>query len=127
MVVTCAIIINNGRFLIARRPLHKNQGGKWEFPGGKISGDESPENCIVREIFEEIDLEILPEKRLHAVNYEYPGFEITLLPFVCTIKSGSIKLHEHTAHRWSTLDELIQTDLCAADKKILPQLRQLVS
>jgi 8-oxo-dGTP diphosphatase len=125
LLVTCAIILENSRFLLARRPLHKNQGGKWEFPGGKVQEGETPQSCIVREIMEELDLNVTVAHTLEAVPHQYPGLSITLLPLVCNIKDGSLRLHEHTECRWVNLAEAALLDLCEADKKVLSQIAAL--
>lgn len=122
MLVTCAIIIQNHKVLITQRPLHKSQGGKWEFPGGKVQNGETPEECIVREIMEELDLSIKVEHRLETVNHSYPDLTIELLPLVCRISDGSLTLHEHMAFLWVPIAQLTDTDLCEADRKIISQL-----
>lgn len=119
MLVTCAIIIQNERFLLTKRPLHKHQGGKWEFPGGKVNSGEKPAACIVREIMEELDLLVSVEQVLPAVKHQYTDKFIELCPFICSISDGSIILHEHSDFKWVTLSEAVLMDLCEADRKVL--------
>ena len=123
--VACALIISNNKILITQRPLHKNQGGKWEFPGGKLQENETAAECIVREIMEELELDIDVGKQLDSIIHQYPSFTIELIPLVCSVKTGSITLHEHIGSEWLHVDELKHKDLCDADKKILVQLEPL--
>jgi 8-oxo-dGTP diphosphatase len=126
MKVTCALIISGNKVLITKRPLHKNQGGKWEFPGGKMMENETAEECIVREIAEELDLEIEVLEELNSIVHSYPALTIELIPLECAIVEGSITLHEHTSMLWADLLTLSTIELCEADKQLLPQLEQLL-
>lgn len=93
--VVCAIIINNTGILIAQRKASSNHPLKWEFPGGKLNKNETPEDCIFREIREELDIEIEIKKPMISVNHIFGLKQIELIPFFCTIKSGEIKLIDH--------------------------------
>ena len=125
MIVTCAIITSKSNFLIARRPLNKRQGGKWEFPGGKINANETPFDCIIREIQEELLLTVTPIKQLETVTHQYDDFRIDLIPFICEIISGSITLTEHSEYAWANFSNINNFNLCDADKKIVPLLIDL--
>jgi 8-oxo-dGTP diphosphatase len=122
--VACALIISNNKILITQRPFHKNQGGKWEFPGGKLHENETAAECIVREIMEELELDIEVVKELDSITHHYPSFTIELIPIICSIKSGSLTLREHIGSKWVKIEELQHTDLCDADKKILSLLER---
>lgn len=122
MKVTCAIILSNQLFLIAKKPLHKKQGGKWEFPGGKLNSNESEEQCVVREIEEELLCQIQPIKKLQTIEHQYPEFKIELVPFFCNIVSGIPKLTEHTEIAWVSLSNIRDYTLCDADEKVIPIL-----
>ena len=126
MKVACALIVSNNKVLITQRPPHKDQGGKWEFPGGKLMEEESAEECIVREIAEELDLEIEVLEELNSIFHSYPGFTIELIPLECAIVEGSITLHEHTSSQWADIKTLSEIELCEADKKLLPQIKALL-
>lgn len=126
MKVACAFIISDNRVLVTQRPPHKDQGGKWEFPGGKLMESENAEECIIREIAEELDLEIEVMEELNSIFHTYKNFTIELIPLECAIAEGSITLHEHTACLWADLDTLSTIDLCEADRKLLPQIETLL-
>ncbi len=117
--VACAIIINNTGVLIAQRKASSNHPLKWEFPGGKLNSNETPEVFILREIREELDIEIEIKKPMISVNYIFGSKQIELIPFLCTIKSGEIKLIEHQNFLWIGPDDLDQFDFIGADRKLI--------
>jgi 8-oxo-dGTP diphosphatase len=92
---------------------------KWEFPGGKIQPDESPEQCVVREVREELNLQIMAGQPLPSVSYDYPEFSVKLYPYICSLVSGEIMLHEHKALLWLSSHELWSLDWVAADYPII--------
>ncbi len=94
---------------------------KWEFPGGKIERSESPDQCVVREISEELNLQIAVCWSLTSVSYDYPDFSVTLFLFVCAIISGEIALHEHKATLWLSTRELWSLDWVAADFLVISE------
>jgi 8-oxo-dGTP diphosphatase len=98
--VVCAIIERNGKFLAAKRSNTQSHPGFWEFPGGKIDPSETGEQAILREIKEELGIEIAIREALPSVTYTYPGKTIALHPFVCTIQSGNPKALEHEEIIW---------------------------
>jgi len=93
--------------------------GKWEFPGGKIEPGESDEDCIVREIREEMEIQIKTIKKLKSVEHHYPDKSIRLIPFLCKIVSGNINLTEHEEFRWTKKTEILLLDWAEADRKII--------
>ena len=117
--VAFAIIEHDGRILAVQRSEHMNLPLKWEFPGGKIHQNESPEQCVVREVAEELDLRIPVGRSLSPVSHDYPDFSVTLHPFICAIVSGELTLHEHKALRWLLPHELSSLDWVAADFPII--------
>jgi len=92
---------------------------KWEFPGGKIKPGETPENCLCREIAEELAIKVGVHHALTEKTHAYPEFTITLYPFVCTIISGTIILREHAAVIWLPREDLASLDWAAADRPVL--------
>ena len=92
---------------------------KWEFPGGKIEQGESPEQCLRRELVEELSLNIEVRHNLAPTTYHYPTFSVTLYPFICTIKSGEINLREHAALAWLSPLKLPELDWAEADRPVL--------
>ena len=124
--VACAIIERNGLVLAAQRSAVMSMPLKWEFPGGKIKTDESPEKCLRRELAEELDVKIAIQKPLAPTTHEYPEFTVTLYPFICSIVGGEIKRNEHAAITWLPSGALFTLDWAEADLPILAAyLRQL--
>lgn len=117
--VTCAIIERDDLILAAQRSDTMSLPLKWEFPGGKIDPGESPEDCLRRELLEEMGICIAVDKKLPASTYHYPKFTITLYPFVCQIASGDITLHEHSAIAWLLPQELDSLDWAEADLPVI--------
>ena len=114
--VTCAIIVNaEGLVLAARRGETMDLAGKWEFPGGKTEAGETEEQCLIREIKEELDLDISIIRQLPSCIHHYPAKSIRLMPFVCGYEGGSIQLKEHAETRWVRAVELLQLDWAEAD------------
>ena len=98
--VTCAIIENNGFVLAAQRSASMSMPFKWEFPGGKIDPGETARACLERELLEELGIFIAIVNECVPSTYDYPQFRITLYPFICSLKSGTIVLHEHAKVQW---------------------------
>ena len=92
---------------------------KWEFPGGKIDEGESPEECLRRELVEELGIQVRVGKSLPATTHQYPTFSVTLHPFICSIDSGTIVLHEHAAITWLPPEKLHFLDWADADIPVI--------
>lgn len=120
--VTCAIIRNGDRVLIAQRGEQMAHPLMWEFPGGKVYIGESPERCLKREIREELNIEIEVERLLPSVIYDYGFQQVKLIPFVCSIKEGEIRLTEHNDWRWIRLNELKDVQLLEADLVLVERM-----
>lgn len=117
--VTCAIIEQDGLVLAARRSAVMSMPLKWEFPGGKIDPGESPEECLRRELVEELGICVVVGRNLPASTHHYPAFAVTLYPFVCSIESGEIVLHEHAAITWLPPEKLHTLDWAEADLPVI--------
>lgn len=114
--VVAAIITNSeGKILIAQRNLKKSQGGLWEFPGGKIELNETLEEAIVREIKEELNMEIKCNNYFDEKIYEYPDKTIKLIALNCSMISDNYKVLEHEKIAWINLDEFYNFDFAPAD------------
>ncbi len=114
--VTCALIRNDeGLVLAVRRGPGVDHAGKWEFPGGKTRQGEDHEDCIIREIGEELGIEIIITGRLDAVEHDYGHRVIRLIPFLCDTLASEPVLSEHDEYRWMRPDELVTLDLTEAD------------
>ena len=98
----------------------------WEIPGGKLEPGETPEECIVREIREELATEVRAERILGVVDYDYPNFHLTMHCILCTIVSGDLKLLEHEAAKWVTKETLRSVAWLPADLLILDQIEELL-
>jgi len=77
-VVAGIILDGNGRVLLAQRPVHKHQGGCWEFPGGKIQSAETASAALLRELAEELDIEVLQSRPFMTVDHDYPDLSVRL-------------------------------------------------
>ena len=100
--------------------------GWWEFPGGKIEEGESAEECIVREIKEELSAQVSAEKIIGVVDYDYPSFHLTMHCILCSIVSGDLRLLEHEAARWLSKDTLRTVQWLPADELILSKIEQIL-
>lgn len=123
--VTCAIIRNNGKILICQRSEKMKLPLKWEFPGGKIEKNETKEQCLIREIKEELGLKITVAKELNTVEYHYPDFGLYLYPFICELEGGALNLSEHKDAIWVSIEKLTEYDWAEADIPIVNELMTL--
>lgn len=119
-----AITDAQGRILIDRRKQEGLLGGLWEFPGGKIEPDETVEDCVKREIMEELGIEIEVGSRLITIDHAYTHFKVTLNVFNCTHISGEPQPLESDEVKWVTLDEIDQYPFPKANSQIIEALKQ---
>lgn len=122
--VTCALIIHQGKVLAAQRSESMDLPGKWEFPGGKVEEGEDPKDGLIREIREELAIDIQVKAALTPVEYAYPTKTIRLLPFVALWIGGHIRLAEHAQWAWYDQNQLFSLDLAPADLPILHELTE---
>ena len=122
--VVAAVIIKDGKILCTQRNVSKYDyiSLKWEFPGGKIEDKESEEDALLREIKEELNLEIKIEKKIITVQHQYPDFALTMHTFLCTSISNELILNEHTAFKWLSKKDLEELDWAAADLPIVKKI-----
>jgi len=122
-IVAAAVIEIDGRILIAKRKQGKMHSGKWEFPGGTLEEGESPEQCLKRELLEELALITDVGDLICTSEYSYtPEFTIKLLVYRTTIISGSFDLHAHDEIRWVKPADLFAYDFPEADVPIVKKL-----
>ncbi|MBE5933916.1 MAG: (deoxy)nucleoside triphosphate pyrophosphohydrolase [Lachnospiraceae bacterium] len=121
--VVAAIIKHEDKIFATQRGYGEFEGG-WEFPGGKIEENESPEKALVREIKEELDTEIEVGELIDTVEFDYPNFHLSMDCFICTIKSGDLVLKEHKNAKWLTKDTLHSVDWLPADEGLVEKIKE---
>lgn len=123
--VTCAIIVDGTRVLCTQRGPKMPLPLQWEFPGGKIEPGESAEACIVREIREELNIDIhVVEMGIVAIHSLADGRELELISFVCNQTGGDLFLREHAAAEWLDVNEMATLQWAEADIQILDWWRE---
>jgi len=117
--VACAVIEDAGKILATQRNTTMSMPLKWEFPGGKLHAGESPEECLARELEEELGIRVTIKHALPPVHHCYEEFTIELIPFVCALAGRTLVLHEHRAMAWLSPHELQELDWPAADLPVI--------
>jgi 8-oxo-dGTP diphosphatase len=120
--VTAAVIEQGDRYLLARRKPGKTLAGTWEFPGGKVEAGEDAAACLVREIREEMNLEIEVGELLGVTEHQYDFARIRLIVFRALILGGDMRLTDHDEAGWFTPQEICRLDLAPADVPIVEWL-----
>ena len=118
--VVAAIILNGGGCVLAVKCPPQKHGGGWEFPGGKIEAGESPREALIREIREELGVEIEVGNLLHLVEWDYPAFHLRMHCLLSRICRGELQLREHTESRWLDASALNSVEWLPADVEVLP-------
>ena len=116
--VVAAIIKKDNLYLVAQRNRDKHMGLKWEFPGGKVDPGETLQEALVREIYEELNIDINIHEKLAEERYKDNEINIILHYFLCTIKNGVISLNEHEAMEWADKENFNQYDFVKGDGNI---------
>ena len=128
LVAACALIDGDGRVLIAQRPAQKAMAGLWEFPGGKVEEGERPEEALIRELHEELGIEV-SEPCLAPFTFAshlYEDFALLMPLYVCRRWQGVPQPHEHQALKWVPPRELSRYPMPPADAPLIPMLRDLL-
>lgn len=117
--VVCAILVReDGAVLACQRGAGGHLAGLWEFPGGKVEAGETPEQALCRELREELAIEVLCERAMSAVDWDYGRGPMRLLPYVCRIIEGEPQALEHAALCWCRAEDLPSLDWAAADVSV---------
>ena len=124
--VCAAIIIKDKKIFITQRGYGEFKD-LWEFPGGKIEPNESLEACLKREIKEELEAEIEIVQFLNTIEYTYPTFHLKMYNYICKLQNEHIKLLEHEAAKFISLEELDKVEFLPADILILDDLKKFLS
>jgi 8-oxo-dGTP diphosphatase len=126
LVAAAALIDTGGRILITQRPLHKTLGGLWEFPGGKVELGEAPEHALVRELKEELDLNVEPDclDPFAFASHAYTDFHLLMPLYVVTRWQGEPKLDPNAAAamKWVRAEALREHDMPPADVVLVERL-----
>ena len=125
LVVACALVDGDGRVLVAERPAGKNMAGLWEFPGGKIEADETPEAALIRELKEELSIDVTAAclAPLSFASHAYDDFHLLMPLYVCRKWDGQIVPREGQNSKWLRPRDLFDLPMPPADKLLIAALR----
>ncbi len=128
LVAACALVDLEGRILLARRPEGRKMAGLWEFPGGKLEAGETPETALVRELKEElgIDVEAAHLAPFAFASHPYESFHLLMPLYLCRRWRGVPKPREGQALAWVAPDRLVEYPMPAADRPLIPMLRDFL-
>ena len=131
LVTVSALVLldQDKRILISERPQGKFMQGFWEFPGGKLEKGENPEICLIREIKEEIgiDLENFCFSPLIFTLNEYENFDVLLLLYICREWEGIVSPKENQNIKWVFVNKLFDCNLLPGDQKLIPYIRDIIN
>jgi 8-oxo-dGTP diphosphatase len=128
LVVAAALVDTDGRVLIAQRPEGKQLAGLWEFPGGKIDPGERPEGALIRELREELGIEVKEAclAPLTFASHAYPDFHLLMPLYICRRWEGQVVSHEGQALKWVRAKQLRDFPMPPADEPLIPPLIELL-
>lgn len=119
IAVVAALIVRDGKLMIAQRPAGKHMAGRWEFPGGKIEKGETPERALERELFEELGVRTETGRIYHAIHHSYPEKDILLLFYRSRLTEGEPQPIEEADIRWIEEAEIRDFDWAEADAPLI--------
>lgn len=123
--VSAAIIMKDNKIFVTQRGYGEFKDW-WEFPGGKIEEGETPEECLKREIKEELKADINIDKYLCTVEYDYPNFHLKMECFICSLIYGHLELVEAEDAKFITKDQLDNIDFLPADLLVVKELKKSI-
>jgi 8-oxo-dGTP diphosphatase len=128
LVAAAALVDTDGRVLICQRPEGKQLAGLWEFPGGKVEVGETPEACLIRELNEELGIQVTHACLAPFVfaSHEYEGFHLLMPLYLCRRWTGQIEALEHKALAWVKPSKLTDYPMPPADAPLVAWLRDLL-
>jgi 8-oxo-dGTP diphosphatase len=128
LVAACALVDADGRVLIAQRPADKAMAGLWEFPGGKVEAGETPEQSLIRELREELGIDISASclAPLAFASHSYPDFHLLMPLYVCRRWQGTVRGLEGQALKWVRAKDLRNYEMPPADEPLIPPLIEIL-
>jgi 8-oxo-dGTP diphosphatase len=128
LVAAVALVDKDGRVLLARRPDHKSMGGLWEFPGGKVEAGERPETALIRELKEELGIDVSESclAPLTFASHAYDEFHLLMPLYVCRRWQGQPSGLEGQELAWVRPRKLADYDMPPADRPLIPHLIDLL-
>jgi 8-oxo-dGTP diphosphatase len=128
LVAAVALIDTDGRVLVSQRPEGKQLAGLWEFPGGKVESGERPEQALVRELREELDIDVAESclAPLTFASHAYPEFHLLMPLYVCRRWKGIVTSKEGQALKWLRPKKLRDIPMPPADLPLIPHLEELL-
>jgi 8-oxo-dGTP diphosphatase len=128
LVAAAALVDADGRVLLAQRPPGKSMAGLWEFPGGKVDRGETPEAALIRELAEELGIDVAASclAPLTFASYSYPDFHLLMPLYVCRKWSGIVTAREGQRLAWARPARLGDYPMPPADKPLVAMLRDLI-
>ncbi len=128
LVVAVALVDVDGRVLIARRPEGKSMAGLWEFPGGKVEPGETPEHALIRELHEEIGIDVTENclAPFTFASHRYNDFHLLMPLYVCRVWDGAVVAREGQTLKWVRALDLKDYPMPPADIPLIAMLRDLL-
>jgi 8-oxo-dGTP diphosphatase len=128
LVAAAALVDVDGRVLICKRPHGKHLAGMWEFPGGKVEKGETPEACLIRELYEELDIKVVQAclAPFAFTSHGYDSFHLLMPLYLCRRWDGVVRAKEHEATAWVRPNQMTDYPMPPADAPLVAWLRDLL-